>query len=90
MGWFYGCKLPVVMNQWGEIAGSSLSNEHAADITMVEHLVEGLEAKLNADRGYISHDLKSRLKNKGIELITDYEKNIQSVRLYASDEDYLK
>ena len=54
MGWFYGCKLHIAMNQPGEIACSALSNGHVADIKMVEHLVEGLEAKLYADRGYIS------------------------------------
>jgi len=42
------------MNQYGEIACSALSNGHVADIKMVEHLVEGLEAKLYGDRGYIS------------------------------------
>ena len=62
MGWFYGCKLHIVMNQSGEIACSALSNGHVADIKMVEHLVEGLEAKLYADLGYISQDLKSKLK----------------------------
>ena len=41
-------------------------NEDVADIKMVEHLVKGLEAKLHADRGYISQDLMSRLKNQGI------------------------
>ncbi len=54
MGWFYGCKLHVVMNQFGAIASSVLSNGHIADIKMVEHLVVGLKVKLYGDRGYIS------------------------------------
>lgn len=58
MGWFYGCKLNIVINQLGEIVNSALSNRHIADIKMVEHLAEGLEAKLYADRGYISQELK--------------------------------
>ena len=81
MGWFYGCKLHVVMNQLGEIVCSALSNGHVADIRMVEHLVEGLEAKLYADRGYISQDLKSRLKSQDIDLITYHRK---TCRLYNS------
>ena len=48
---------------------------------MVEHLVEGLEAKLYADRGYIRQDLKSKLKDQGIDLITHHRKNKQSVQL---------
>jgi len=90
MGWFYGCKLHVVMNQLGEIVCSALSNGHVADIKMVEHLVEGLQAKLYADRGYISQDLKSRLKHQGIDLITYHRKNMQSVQLCASDTYHLK
>ena len=90
MGWFYGCKLHVVMNQFGEITCSALSNGHVADIKMVEHLVEGLEAKLYADRGYISQDLKGRLKDQGVDLITYHRKNMQSVQLCESDEYHLK
>ena len=50
MGWVYGCKLHVVMNQLGEIVRSTLSNGHIADIKMVEHLVESLEAKLMLEK----------------------------------------
>jgi len=90
MGWFYGCKLHVVMNQLGEIVCSALSNGHVADIKMVEHLVEGLEAKLYADRGYISQELKSRLKDQGIDLITYHRKNMQAIQLCTSDEYHLR
>ena len=90
MGWFYGCKLHITMNQLGEIACSALSNGHVADIKMVEHLVEGLEARLYADRGYISQDLKSRLNDQGIDLITYHRKNMRTVQLCAQDEYHLK
>ena len=40
-GWFFGCKLHLIMNQSGEIVGTALSNRHIADIKMVEQLVEG-------------------------------------------------
>ena len=90
MGWFFGCKLHLIMNQSGEIAGTALSNGHTADIKMVEQLVEGLAAKLYADRGYISHELKSKLKDQGIDLITYHRKNMQSVNLSKADEYHLK
>ena len=54
------------MNQFDEIVCSTFSNGYyIADIKMVEHLVEGFEAKLDSDRGYISQELKSRLKDQG-------------------------
>ena len=36
MGWFYGCKLHIVMNQVGETAYFTLSNGHVANIKVVE------------------------------------------------------
>jgi len=78
------------MNQFGEIACSILSNGYIADIKIVEYLVEGLEAKLYADRGYISQELKSRLKDQGVDLITYHQKNMRSVQLSALDEYHLK
>lgn len=49
MGWFYGCKLHIAMNQFGEIGCSALSNRHVADINIVEQLINGFEAKLYVD-----------------------------------------
>ena len=90
MGWFYGCKLHIVMNQFGEIVSSALSNGHIADIKMVEQLVAGLQAKLYADRGYISKELKSNLTDQGIDLITYPRKNMKFVQLKKTDEYHLK
>ncbi|MEQ1144813.1 IS982 family transposase [Acinetobacter soli] len=90
MGWFYGCKLHIAMDQFGEIACSALSNGHVADIKMVEQLVAGLNGKLYGDRGYISQELKIRLKDRGIDLITYHRRNMQAIQLCASDEYHLK
>ena len=45
MGWFYGCKLHLIMNKSGDIVSTTLSNSHTADIKMVEQLVKRLNAK---------------------------------------------
>ena len=90
MGWFYGCKLHIAMNQFGEIGCSALSNGHIADIKMVEQLVEGLEAKLYGDRGYISQELKTRLQEQGIDLITYHRKNMKAIQLSVADEYHLR
>ena len=72
MGWLYGCKLHVLMDQDGEIVRTHLSNGHAADIKIVEPLINQLNAKVYADRGYISANLKAKLENIGVELITHH------------------
>ena len=69
---------------------TALSNGHTADIKMVEQLVKGMTAKLYADRGYISHELKARLKEQDIDLITYHRKNMQAVQFSKEDEYYLK
>lgn len=78
------------MNQFGEIVNSALSNGHIADIKIVEQWVDGLKAKLYADRGYISQELKSRLKVQGTDLITYHRNNMKSVQLSTLDEYHLK
>lgn len=77
MGWFYGCKLHLLMNQEGEIVNSDLSNGHIADLKKVEDLVNGLSATVYGDRGYISQPLKETLKEQGIDLITYPRKNMR-------------
>lgn len=61
MRWFFGRKLHALMNQSGGFVNTALSNGYTADIQMVEQLVKGLQ-KLYADRGYISQELKTKLK----------------------------
>ncbi len=90
MGWFFGCKLHLLMNQSGGIVNTILSNGHTADIKMVEQLVKGMTAKLYADRGYISHKLKSRLKDQDIDLMTYHRKNMQAIKLSKADNYHLK
>ncbi|QSQ94317.1 IS982 family transposase [Acinetobacter indicus] len=88
MEWFFGCKLHLIMNQSGDMVSTALSNGHTADIKMVEQLVAGLKAKLYADRGYISQELKS--KAQGADLITYHRKNMKSVQFSTADEYHLK
>lgn len=78
------------MNQFGEIACAALSNGDVADIKMIEQLVNCLEAKIYADRGYTSQDLKSRLKEQGNDLIIYHRKNMQVIQLSALDEYHLR
>ena len=57
---------------------------------MVEQFVKGMTAKLYADRGYISQELKSRLKVQSVDLITYHRKNMKSIQLLKADEHHLK
>ena len=42
-----------------------------------------------ADLGYISHELKRKLRTQDIDLITYYRRNMKSIQLSKADEYYL-
>ena len=85
MGWFFGCKLHLIMNQSGDIVGTALSNENTADIKIIKQLAEEWKGKIYADSGYISHNVKQSLKEQGVELIIYHRKNMQAVSLSKAD-----
>ena len=57
LGWFYGFKLPFVMNDEGDLLAWRLTPSNVDDRTPVPDLAEGLGGKLFGDRGYICQDL---------------------------------
>ncbi len=78
MGWFFGFKLHVVMNHKGELMAVRISPANEDDRAHLEKMVDGLEGKLLADKGYISKDLFARLWAKGLHLITGIRKNMKN------------
>lgn len=90
MGWFYGCKLHLAMNQFGEIVSTELSNGHVADIKILSELTKNLKGKVYGDRGYINLKLKEDLKQSGIDLVTYHRKNMKLIQLDEIDKHYLK
>ena len=55
MGWFYGFKLHLIVNDEGELLAFRLTPGNVDDRQPVERLATGLEGQLFGDRGYISH-----------------------------------
>lgn len=80
MGWFFGLKLHLTVNERGEITSFMLSPGHIADNNrnLMLALTEKLTGKLYADKGYISHDLFLSLLRKGITLITGIRRNMKN------------
>ena len=54
MGWFFGFKLHVVMNHKGQLMAIKITPGNVDDRAPLEEMIEGLEGKLVADKGYIS------------------------------------
>lgn len=70
MGYFWGFKLHLVVNDQGELLSFLLSPGNVDDRKPVPSLVKHLWGKLFADKGYISQPLFEQLLAKNIQLIT--------------------
>ena len=89
MGWFYGFKLHIIINDQGEILSFYLSKANTDDrnSNVINSLVKDIFGKLFGDRGYISKVLADHLWNDGISLIYKRRRNMKKQNL--SDEDRL-
>jgi hypothetical protein len=76
-GWFFGFKLHLVINRYGELMRFSLTPGNTDDRAIVASMADGLKGWLFGDKGYISANLFEKLKNHGIELITKVRKNMK-------------
>lgn len=83
MGWFYGFKLHLVVNDDGELLACQITPGNVDDREPVPAFAKRLFGKLIADRGYISQALfEQLLETFGVQLITKTRKNMKN-RLMA-------
>jgi len=77
MGWFYGFKLHLVVNDQGEIMAFCLTPGNVDDRDPVPTMAQELWGKLVGDKGYISQTLFERLLEQDLKLITTVRKNMK-------------
>ena len=85
MGWFYGLKLHLAVNDQGELLACCLTAGNVDDRTPVPQMVRRLRGKLIGDRGYISAPLSELLFEQGLQLITRLRKNRKNRLMPFSD-----
>jgi len=78
MGWFYGFKLHLVINDRGELLAFYLTPGNVDDRQPVPHLARRLFGKLFGDRGYISQPLVDQLLQQDLHLVTRLRKNMKN------------
>jgi Transposase DDE domain len=74
-GWFYGCKLPLVINEQGEVLGLTLTPGQVDDRRPVAKLVRPLWGQWFGDRGSLSQELFEQWWADGLPLITKRKRN---------------
>jgi hypothetical protein len=87
MGWFYGFKLHLVINDRGEILSFFLTagNTDDRNKSVVEQMCQGITGKLFGDRGYISKALFETLFENGLKLITRLKSNMKNKLMEMQD-----
>ncbi len=85
MGWFYGFKLHLAVNDRGELLACCLTPGNVDDRAPVPQMVRRLQGKLIGDRGSISAPLTSLLVEQGLHLITRLRKNMKDRLMLLSD-----
>lgn len=85
VGWFFGFKLHLAVNDQGELLACCLTPGNVDDRRPVPFLVKRLRGKLIGDRGYISAPLTQLLFEQGLHLITRLRKNMSNRLMHLSD-----
>lgn len=76
LGWFYGFKLHLIVDDQGELLAVCLTPGNVQDRKPVPRLAKKLWGKLCGDRGYLSQRLFEQLFKQGLQLITPIRKNM--------------
>ncbi len=92
MGWFYGFKLHLVINDKGEIIQWMLTPGNVDDREPLKNrsFTERLFGKLFADRGFISQNLFEMLFVDDIHLVTKIKKNMKNSLMNLYDKIILR
>ena len=78
MGWFFGFKLHLIVNDRGEIISWSITQGNVDDRKPVPTLAKAIKGKLFGDKGNVSQPLFKDLFEKGTSLITTVRSNMKN------------
>lgn len=92
MGWFYGFKLHLIVNETGELLSFYLTTGNTDDRNpkVIQAMTWQLFGKLFGDKGYLSKALFDSLFADGIQLITRLRKNMKGHIMSLSDKILLR
>lgn len=92
MGYFFGFKLHLVINDKGEILNFVITQGNVDDREPLKNknFINQLKGKLYADKGYISKDLSELLFMDGLHLITNIRNNMKNTLMELKDKILLR
>jgi hypothetical protein len=90
MGWFYGFKLLLLINDKGELLNFEVTPGNTDDRIPVPELTKGCFGKCSGDKGYISQKLFTKLMQQGLQLITRIRKDRKNYLMPMQDKILLR
>lgn len=78
MGWFFGFKLHLIVNDLGELLAFQFTPGNTDDRNVLLSLAKGLTGKLFGDKGYLSAKKIAQLLQQGLHLITGIRSNMKN------------
>lgn len=92
VGWFYGFKLHIVINDKGEILNFAVTQANVDDREPLknEGFLKSVFGKLFADKGYISKELVAILFTDGVQLVTGIRNNMKNCLMSMNDKIMLR
>ena len=92
MGWFFGFKLHLIINEKGEILNFMITPGNVDDRFPLkyENFVREIYGKIVADKGYISQELFNELFVNGIQLVTKIKNNMKNSLMNMADKILLR
>jgi len=90
MGWFFGFKLHLIINECGELLAVRLTPGNVDDRQPVPDLTQELVGKLFGDKGYISAELFRQLWDRGLQLVTHVRCNMKNALMPLFDKILLR
>jgi hypothetical protein len=87
LGWFYGFKLHLIINEKGEILSFYLTKGNIDDrnVKLMTKMTENIFGKLFGDKGYVSQALSDLLWGNGIQMIAKPKKNMKNINISQED-----
>ncbi len=85
LGWFYGFKLHLLVNDQGELLAVQLTPANTDDRKPVPQMSKSLWGKLVGDRGYLFQALFEQRYAQGLQLITPLRKTMQNRLVLLQD-----
>jgi len=87
IGWFFGFKLHIIINNKGEILSFVITQGNVDDREPLnsESFIKSVFGKLYVDRGYISQTLRDILFVDGIHLVTKLRNNMKGGEIPLQD-----